>query len=164
MRFAYHFEPTVGWMNDPNGLGYFGGQYHAFFQHNPYAPKWDTMHWGHATSTDLIHWNETDIALYPDREYEDKGGCFSGSAIEREGRLHLFYTSVSEDLGQTQSLAISKDGLHFEKYEGNPVIGGYPEDYPNRDDWGVAVIGAGVKIAEDTKVEPKAMIEKDVEV
>ena len=122
MRFAYHFEPTVGWMNDPNGLCFFDGQYHAFFQHNPYAPKWDTMHWGHAVSRDLIHWTETDIALYPDMEYENKGGCFSGSAIEREGRLHLFYTGVSHRLGQAQAMAYSEDGLHFVKHEGNPVI------------------------------------------
>lgn len=122
MRFQYHFEPQRGWMNDPNGLCYFKGQYHAFFQHNPYAPKWDTMHWGHAVSKDLIHWTETDIALYPDREYEDKGGCYSGSAMEKDGKLHLFYTGVSHRLGQAQAMAYSEEGLHFVKYEGNPVI------------------------------------------
>lgn len=118
----YHFEPKTGWLNDPNGLIFFKGKYHAFFQHNPFAPKWDTMHWGHAVSDDLLHWKELPIALFPDRPYENDGGCFSGSAIEKDGRLYLFYTSVSKELGQTQSLAFSDDGLTFQKYEGNPIL------------------------------------------
>ena len=108
MRLMYHFEPQKGWMNDPNGLVYFKGQYHAFFQHNPNPPqdgpiRWGCglVHWGHAVSEDLIHWEELPIALYPDQDYENKGGCYSGSAIEKDGRLYLFYTSVSHELGQT---------------------------------------------------------------
>lgn len=127
-RFKYHFEPAKGWMNDPNGLIYYKGQYHAFFQHNPYAPMWDTMHWGHAVSEDMINWLECEIALYPDMPYENDGGCFSGSAIEKDGRLYLFYTSVSHELGQTQSVAYSDDGINFKKYEGNPVINHFPAD------------------------------------
>lgn len=130
-RFQYHFEPSGGWMNDPNGLIWFQGKYHAFFQHNPYAPHWDQMHWGHALSEDLIHWEELPIALYPDKPYENDGGCFSGSAIEKDGRLYLFYTSVSHELGQTQSVAWSDDGLHFTKFEGNPVISENPLGYPD---------------------------------
>ena len=122
VRFNYHFEPQKGWMNDPNGLIYYKGQYHAFFQHNPYAPWWGKMHWGHAVSSDLIHWEELPIALYPDKPYENEGGCFSGSAIEKDGRLYLFYTSVSRELKQTQSVAYSDDGIHFVKYCNNPVI------------------------------------------
>ena len=122
LRFWYHFEPRVGWMNDPNGLVFFKGKYHAFFQHYPYAPRWGQMHWGHAVSEDLIHWEELPIALYPDMAYEDDGGCFSGSAVEKDGRLYLFYTSVSHELGQTQSVAWSVDGIQFAKYPGNPVI------------------------------------------
>lgn len=118
-------------MNDPNGLIYFRGRYHAFFQHYPHAPKWGQMHWGHAVSTDLIHWEELPIALYPDMEYENDGGCFSGSAIEKDGRLYLFYTSVSHELKQTQSLAYSDDGVHFTKYPGNPVIRQNPLGYPD---------------------------------
>jgi len=128
-RFLYHFEPKTGWMNDPNGLIFFRGCYHAFFQHNPYSPRWDRMHWGHAVSEDLIHWEELPIALYPDRPYENDGGCFSGSAVEKEGRLYLFYTSVSGELGQTQSVAVSDDGIHFTKYPGNPVISQNPLGY-----------------------------------
>ena len=109
-------------MNDPNGLICFRGQYHAFFQHYPHAPRWGQMHWGHAVSDDLIHWQELPIALYPDMDYENDGGCFSGSAVEKDGRLYLFYTSVSHELKQTQSVAWSDDGIHFTKYAGNPVI------------------------------------------
>lgn len=127
-RFAYHFEPRCGWMNDPNGLVYFRGQYHAFFQHFPYAPKWGPMHWGHAVSDDLIHWKELPIALRPDQEYENNGGCFSGSAIVKDDRLYLFYTSVGIRLGQTQSLAVSEDGVHFTKYAGNPILRSCPID------------------------------------
>lgn len=121
-RLACHFEPKTGWINDPNGLIFFRGRYHAFFQHNPFAPRWGQMHWGHAVSDDLIHWEELPVALYPDQSYEDEGGCFSGSAVEKDGRLYLFYTSVSRKLGQTQSVAWSDDGIRFEKYPGNPVI------------------------------------------
>ena len=65
-RFRYHFEPKRGWMNDPNGLIFYKGEYHAFFQYNPHAAHWGQMHWGHAVSRDLIHWEEYPIALYPD--------------------------------------------------------------------------------------------------
>lgn len=126
LRFEHHFEPQKGWMNDPNGLIFFRNQYHVFFQHNPYAPWWGQMHWGHAASDDLLHWKELPIALYPDKAYENTGGCFSGSAIEKDGRLYLFYTSVSNKLGQTQSMAYSDDGIHFTKYERNPIISKNP--------------------------------------
>ena len=82
------------------------------------------MHWGHCVSDDLITWEELPIALYPDMPYDNgsNGGCFSGSAIEKDGRLYLFYTSVDEEGNQTQSIAFTDDGLNFSKYEGNPVI------------------------------------------
>lgn len=128
-RFLYHFEPKTGWINDPNGLIWFRGRYHAFFQHNPHAPRWDRMHWGHAVSDDLIHWEELPIALKPDQPYENDGGCFSGSAVEKGGRLYVFYTSVSHERKQTQSVAYSDDGIHFIKYPGNPVIDRNPLGY-----------------------------------
>lgn len=132
-RLIYHFEPEKGWINDPNGLCQFNGEYHAFFQHNPYAAKWDTMHWGHAVSQDLLHWKELPIALYPDMPYENGDGCFSGSALEKDGTLYFMYTAVSKELGQTQCIATSQDGLHFEKYPGNPVIPHSPLDPSNKD-------------------------------
>lgn len=125
-RLKYHFEPQKGWINDPNGLVFFKGRYHAFFQHNPHSIHWDKMHWGHAVSDDLINWEELPIALYPDKPYENSGGCFSGSAVVKDGRLYLFYTSVSDSLGQTQSLAYTDDGVTFTKYEGNPIISENP--------------------------------------
>ena len=128
MRLKYHFEPKKGWMNDPNGLIYYKERYHAFFQHNPHAAVWGPMHWGHAVSDNLIHWEELPIALYPEQPYEDDGGCFSGSAIEKDSKLYIFYTSVSKSMGQTQSVAVSDDGILFIKYSGNPLITAPPSD------------------------------------
>ena len=121
-RLQHHFEPRKGWMNDPNGLVFFQEQYHAFFQHNPYGPIWNAMYWGHAVSDDLLRWEEQPLALVPDQWYENRGGCFSGSAIVKDDRLYLFYTGVSDELGQAQCVAWSGDGQHFEKYRHNPVI------------------------------------------
>lgn len=126
MRQRYHFMPQTGWMNDPNGLIYYRGMYHFFYQYNPYESSWGSMYWGHAVSRDLLHWDYLPPALAPSEPYDDdcKGGCFSGSAVERDGKLFLIYTGTS-DRGngpeQAQCLAWSEDGIHFEKYEGNPV-------------------------------------------
>ncbi len=132
-RLTNHFEPERGWMNDPNGLCWFGGEYHAFFQHNPYAAVWGPMHWGHAVSQDLVRWEELSPALIPDMPYENDGGCFSGSALEKDGVLYLMYTSVSKEQGQTQSMAFSRDGVRFEKLPQNPVIPQSPLDPKNKD-------------------------------
>ncbi|MDR1419609.1 MAG: sucrose-6-phosphate hydrolase [Treponema sp.] len=128
-RPVYHFTPRQGWMNDPNGLIQFRGTYHAFYQHNPYAPKWGPMHWGHAASRDLVHWEHLPIALYPDQDYET--GCFSGSAVDNKGELTLVYTAHHDGRSprETQCLALSRDGIYFNKYEKNPVIGGAPAGY-----------------------------------
>ena len=127
MRQHYHFMPQSGWMNDPNGLIFFNGQYHVFYQTNPYNGFWDCMHWGHAVSKDLVHWEYLPLALAPSEEYDDyqKGGCFSGSAIEHEGKLYVFYTATANHGNgseQSQCLAISEDGINFEKYDGNPLF------------------------------------------
>ena len=127
MRQKYHFMAEAGWINDPNGLIFYKGQYHFFYQYNPYDSFWGAMHWGHAVSNDLLHWDYLPIALAPSETYDndERGGCFSGSAIEWEGKLYLLYTGTIETKDgfvQSQCLAWSEDGIHFEKYEGNPVI------------------------------------------
>lgn len=86
------------------------------------------MHWGHAVSDDLVHWQELPIAFYPDQPYEAGLGCFSGSAVEKDGRLYFFYTAVDKNLAQTQCIAWTDDGEHFTKYEGNPIIKESPLD------------------------------------
>lgn len=134
MRQRYHFMAQTGWLNDPNGLIYFRGKYHFFFQHNPYNGFWDSMHWGHAVSDDMLHWEYLPLALAPSETYDNhlRGGCFSGSAIEHDGKLFLMFTgATNEGKGneQTQCIAYSEDGIHFEKYAGNPVLTA-PEGVP----------------------------------
>lgn len=109
----YHALPPIGWMNDPNGLIYAFGKYHLFYQFHPYSAFWGPMHWGHFTSDDLIQWKEELVAIAPDTHY-DETGCFSGSSIVKDGKMYLMYTSVNGDR-QTQALAMSKDGIDFEK-------------------------------------------------
>ncbi|MGG9992023.1 glycoside hydrolase family 32 protein [Streptococcus suis] len=119
-----HFVPEIGWINDPNGFVYFKGEYHLFYQYNPYDSVWGPMHWGHAKSKDLVNWEHLPVALAPDKDY-DKDGCFSGSAIVKEDTLWLMYTGniVNEDgsVRQVQNMAYSTDGIHFEKIAQNPV-------------------------------------------
>jgi len=131
----YHVMPQANWMNDPNGFSMFNGEYHLFYQHHPYSPKWGPMYWGHVKSKDLVHWEHLPIALAPSEPY-DIDGCFSGSAIEKDGKLYLFYTGnkwtgsdQDKDLKQVQCLAVSEDGIHFEKIAENPVI----EEAPSGD-------------------------------
>lgn len=126
----YHYKPAKGWVNDPNGLVYFDGYYHVFYQHAPdFEVPWkQPMHWGHARTRDFLEWEELPVALCPDMPYDDNG-CWSGTAIVKDGVLYLFYASVSgTEKVQTVSVAYSTDGIHFEKYSGNPVIDRYPED------------------------------------
>ncbi len=134
MRQHYHFMPQTGWLNDPNGLIYYKGKYHFFYQYYPYSGFWNYMHWGHAVSDDLLHWEYLPLALAPSEIYDDhlQGGCFSGSAIEHDGKLFLMYTGTTNNgkgFEQTQCIAYSEDGIHFEKYEGNPVLTA-PEGVP----------------------------------
>ncbi len=132
-RQQYHFMAPGGWLNDPNGCIYHAGQYHLFYQHNPYAAVWGSMHWGHAASRDLVHWEHLPIALAPSEAYDDhsEGGVFSGSAVEVNGELAVLYTGTTrngKEIVQTQCLATSRDGgLTFKKYAGNPVIAQRPE-------------------------------------
>ena len=95
-RPLFHLTPRCGWMNDPNGFGYYKGQFHMFYQYYPYASVWGAMHWGHAVSMDLLHWSPLPAAMAPDQVYDYKG-CFSGSSIPmNDGRHLLMYTSVRQ--------------------------------------------------------------------
>ena len=85
-RPTFHLSAPIGWINDPNGFIYYNGEYHLFYQYFPYDCKWGTMHWGHATSKDLIMWKHYPIALYPTKEY-DQNGCFSGTAIIKDEEI-----------------------------------------------------------------------------
>lgn len=139
-----HFTPKKNWTNDPNGLVYIDGVYHLFYQHYPYAMTFGPMHWGHAVSEDLLHWEELPIAIYPD----ELGVIFSGSCVYDKDNVSGLGTKDIPELGikekaplvamytshymefvdgerrscERQSIAYSTDHIHFEKYYGNPVI------------------------------------------
>lgn len=137
-RPQYHFSPPAKWMNDPNGLVYNDGVYHLFYQYYPDDIVWGPMHWGHATSVDMVHWNNKPIALYPD----EHGLIFSGSAVVDKNNtsgfgkdgisplvaIFTYHLMEGEKAGrndfQTQGIAYSLDnGDTWTKYKGNPVIG-----------------------------------------
>lgn len=136
-RPVYHHTPAYGWMNDPNGMFYKDGVYHLYFQYNPYGSVWGNMHWGHSTSTDLMHWKFEGCAIVPDTW----GAIFSGSCVvDHENTAGFgkeavvaFYTSAKStpwgDI-QMQSMAYSLDnGKTFTKYEGNPILTSSERDF-----------------------------------
>lgn len=136
-RPLYHHTPAYGWMNDPNGMFYKDGVYHLYFQYNPYGAVWGNMHWGHSTSTDLMHWKFEGCAIVPDAW----GAIFSGSCVvDHENTAGFgkeavvaFYTSAKStpwgDI-QMQSMAYSLDnGKTFTKYEGNPILTSSEKDF-----------------------------------
>lgn len=136
-RSAYHFTPPVNWMNDPNGMVYHEGEYHLFYQYHPDGMRWGPMHWGHAISTDMIHWEHLPIALYPD----SLGQIFSGSAVMDVSNtsgfgsmeqppmvaIYTYHDMKLERAGrddyESQGIAFSLDkGRTWQKYSGNPVL------------------------------------------
>ncbi|SEO36460.1 glycoside hydrolase family 32 protein [Pseudomonas sp. NFACC39-1] len=129
----YHLAPPAGWMNDPNGVVYFRGEYHVFYQHHPFDAKWGPMYWGHAKSADLVHWQHLPIALAPGDDF-DRDGCFSGSAVVCGDTLALIYTGHTwlgevgdeRQIRQVQCLATSVDGIRFVKQ--GVVIETAPQD------------------------------------
>lgn len=128
LRPLFHFTSRRGWLNDPNGLVYYEGEYHLFYQHNPYGTQWGNMHWGHAVSTDLLHWKELPEALYP--LTMAKGHCFSGSAVVDESNTSGFgagdekpLVALFTDTGCGEAVSYSNDrGRTWTCAPGNPVI------------------------------------------
>lgn len=129
-RPQYHYAPKANWMNDPNGVVQWDGRYHLFYQHNPYGANHANMHWGHAVSDNLTHWEELPIAIAPTPNSADQGGIFSGCIVDVNGKPYAFYTGVNDDYSiQTQCLAVGSDDLAtWEKYSGNPVLPAPPEE------------------------------------
>ena len=127
LRPQFHFSSRRGWNNDPNGLVYYEGEYHLFYQHNPYGWDWGNMHWGHAVSTDLLHWQELPIALYP-RQFDD--WAFSGSAVVDRANTGGFQTGAEAPLvavytstGRGECVVFSNDrGRTWTEFAGNPVV------------------------------------------
>lgn len=126
-RTGYHFQPQKNWMNDPNGPLYHKGYYHLFYQYNPYSAVWGNITWGHAVSTDLIHWKHLPLAMVPDQWY-DINGVWTGSAtILPDGKIMMVYTGDTDQFVQVQNLAYPKNLsdpllLEWVKYPGNPVM------------------------------------------
>ena len=132
-RPVFHFLPVKNWMNDPNGVIQWNGQYHLFYQYNPHGAFHGTIHWGHAVSSDLVHWRHLPIALTPTPEGLDKDGCWSGCAIDNNGVPTLFYTGV---FPQVQCTATSSDDhlLTWQKHP-EPVISAPPQSQTGQPWW-----------------------------
>jgi beta-fructofuranosidase len=152
-RPRYHFLPPANWQNDPNGLIEWQGQYHLFYQYNPHGAFHGTIHWGHAVSADLVHWDDWPIALAPTPGGPDAAGCYSGCAVDHDGVPTMLYTGIRPEV---QCLATSGDDLvTWQKHPANPVIAapppgltvlGFRDPFVWREDDGwYAVIGSGLE-------------------
>jgi beta-fructofuranosidase len=125
-RPQYHFTAPCNWLNDPNGLIQWQGQYHLFYQHNPSHSLSATKHWGHAVSSDLVHWDDMPIALAPTPDSYDADGIYSGSAVDDDGMPAILYSGIE---GHRQRVCLAtgdKQLLRWRKYSGNPVIADVP--------------------------------------
>jgi beta-fructofuranosidase len=137
-RPAYHLAGPAGWVNDPNGVIQYDGRYHVFYQYNPGGPYHGSIHWGHATSDDLLHWRDEPVALSPDPDGPDRDGCWSGCAVVDDGTPTLLYTG-GRDRDQLPCLATTDDPdlRSWTKDPDNPIIPGAPDgvDVLETDDW-----------------------------
>lgn len=155
-RPQYHFLPPANWMNDPNGLIQWRGKYHMFYQYNPNGPFWGTIEWGHAISSDLVHWAHLPVALVPTPGGPDAEGCWSGCAIDHDGTPTFIYTGFADGKERPCIATSRDDGLvTWEKWPGNPVIQEPPAGleltgfrdhsaWKEGDTW-YQVVGAGIK-------------------
>jgi beta-fructofuranosidase len=124
-RPLYHFTASANWMNDPNGPIFWKGWYHMFYQYNPNEARWGDIHWGHARSADLVHWEDLPIALTPSPDGPDQAGCWSGCVVDDNGVPTAFYTGLEP---QSVCVATGDDDLiHWTKHP-SPVIGGPPKE------------------------------------
>jgi beta-fructofuranosidase len=125
-RPKYHLLPRANWMSGPNAPIYWRGRYHMFYQHNPHAPVWGNLHWGHAVSPDMLHWRHLPIALGPVKGGPDKDGVWSGCAVVNNGTPTVVYTAT---MPETQCLATSHTSelTAWRRHEGNPVLAKRPE-------------------------------------
>jgi beta-fructofuranosidase len=128
-RPGYHVTPPANWLNDPNGLVHWDGCYHVFYQYNPTGPFHNTIHWGHAVSDDLIHWEDRPVALSPSPDGPDRDGCWSGCAVDDDGVATILYTG-GRDTAQLPCLATAADDNldRWTKDPENPVIEELPDD------------------------------------
>lgn len=129
-RPRFHFVAPAGWMNDPNGLSQWDGRYHLFYQYNPDAPTHRNIHWGHASSADLVHWSDEPIALEPS-EGPDANGCWSGVLVDDDGVPTLVYSGHRDGVGQRACVAVGSADLRtWRKDPANPVISELPDGLP----------------------------------
>ncbi|WP_053362290.1 sucrose-6-phosphate hydrolase [Bacillus sp. FJAT-27251] len=129
---TYHIHPQYGLINDPNGLAYFNGEYHVFYQWYPFDATHGMKHWAHAKSDNLVNWERLPVALVPVEDYESHG-AYSGASLEVDGKLYMYYTGnikySAEERSANQCLAIMDTDGNITKYENNPLIEGVPEGY-----------------------------------
>lgn len=130
-----HFTAQRNWINDPNGFVYYKGEYHLFYQYFPYDTQWGTMHWGHATSKDLINFEHHPIAIFPSKKY-DCNGCFSGTALIKDDKLNFYYTGIkylqvdeenihkpyNDEFEACQVKISSEDGYKFDNFNNKKMI------------------------------------------
>jgi beta-fructofuranosidase len=159
-RPRHHITAPFGWLNDPNGAIHWRDSFHVFYQHNPDAPVWGTIRWGHAVSCDLAEWRQLPIALTPDPSGPDSGGCWSGCAVDDDGVPAIIYTGVTKSASGTwdQSICVARgneDLTHWIKDPANPVIPGPPAElrtagfrdpfvWRDGDQWSM-IVGSGIE-------------------